>query len=844
MRWDSRPRDNPLAWTLGAAVAILAAFPVVSWAGGTHGGQVIPLPGTAVDELGRYRLALAFAAAALAFLVIYAIRGRRSVTRPSNQGGVDVLALPGIGRLLLWRGFPLLLQVPAAILFAALIVAGLAVSPSLGGGLASSFAWSVWWPALALLTLSGGRIWCLACPPAALGDWTQRLVGLHRCLPRALQNAWLQIGIFLAITWAFTYWDIATSAKATALFLLGFTVTAVACAIVFERRTFCRYVCPISGMLGLFGMLSPWRLRAGSQNAKAGSQELRPSAVRAEPCPLLEHPYRMDRNVNCHYCLACARWPRGPGFRLDLTWPGTSLLHSQVRRADEAAMIVALYGVALFQTLVMFGFADGWLRSLPQYTVAFLAASVLFPGGAYAVISRLSSGAQSSDGRGGRWAPWWVADFAYALVPLAWAMFLAHNLDHFVQQGGGVGESLRALLTGAPSSGATVIAVNARGLFLAQLFVLLAGFMGSVAVARRLRLPRVDATAVPRLHVAPAAAGVGIFAVLIFYIQSFPLSNQGMASAANGVRLPPIAFISETDGRGELALIQADGSGLRRPLPGFPVDEAGWSPRGDALVLVSPATGNGDLYWVEPSGAGLRRLTEADAPDWAPLWSPDGRRIAYVSGIGASAEIFLVNADGTGRRRLTENTVWDYPRSWSADGRTLLIETVPRGGSNIAIALLDVESGRVRYLTDGRFNDGDPAVSPDQRRIAFSSDRDGNREIYVMDADGSNARRLTDHLGWDGHPYWSPDGSRILFESNRGAGQTFEVLTMLANGRRLRRLTENSMDDKHPSWSPDGASVIFESHRDRRMGLFLVRADGTGERNLTPGLPQAQHPSW
>lgn len=822
------------------AVAIAAAIPFVAWAGGTHGGQVIPLPGTAVDELGRYRLALAFVAAALAVLVICSIRGRRSVTRPSSHGGKDVLGLPRIGRLLLWRGFPLLLQVPATSLFAALIAVGLAVSPSLGGSLASSFTWSVWWPALALLTLLGGRIWCLACPPAALGDWTQRLVGLRRRLPRTLQNAWPQIGILLTVTWVFTYGDIATSAKATALFLLGFTMVAVACAIVFERRTFCRYLCPISGMLGLFGMLSPWRLRARSQNATAGSQDVRPLAVHAEPCPLLEHPYRMDRNVNCHYCLACARWPRGPGFHLDLTWPGTSLLHSQVRRADEAALILALYGVALFQTLVMFGFADGWLRGLPQYTVAFLAASVLFPGGAYAVISRLSSRAENPDGRGG----WWVPDFVYALVPLVWAMFLAHNLDHFVQQGGGVGEGLRALITGAPSSGATVIAVNARGLFLVQLFVLLAGFMGSVAVARRLRLPRVEGTAVPRLHVAPAAAAVGIFAVLVLYIQSFPLSNQGMASAANGVRLPPIAFVSDTDGRGELALIQADGSGLRRPLPGFPVDEAGWSPRGDALVLVSPATGIGNLYWAGPSGAGLRRLTEADGPDWAPLWSPDGRRLAYVSGIGASAEIFLMNADGSGRRRLTDNMVWDYPRSWSADGRTLLIETVPRGGRNIAIALLDVESGRVRYLTDGRFNDGDPAFSPNQRQIAFSSDRDGNREIYMMEADGSNARRLTDHPAWDGHPYWSPDGSQILFESNRGAGQTFEVLTMLANGRRLRRLTENSLDDKHPSWSPDGTWVIFESHRDGRMGLFLVRADGTGERNLTPGLPNAQHPSW
>ena len=150
----------------------------------------------------------------------------------------------------------------------------------------------------------------------------------------------------------------------------------------------------------------------------------------------------------------------------------------------------------------------------------------------------------------------------------------------------------------------------------------------------------------------------------------------------------------------------------------------------------------------------------------------------------------------------------------------------------------------MRYLTDGRFNDGDPAWSPDGRQIAFSSDRDGNREIYVMGADGGSVRRLTDHPAWDGHPYWSPDGSRILFESNRGPGQTFEVLTMLANGRRLRRLTVNDVDDKHPSWSPDGTSVIFESHRDGRMGLFLIRADGAGERNLTPQLSRAQHPSW
>ncbi|MEK6717163.1 MAG: 4Fe-4S binding protein, partial [candidate division NC10 bacterium] len=471
----------------------------------------------------------------------------------------NVLAIPGLRRFLLWRGFPLLLQLPAVFLFIILIVLGLVVPSSRGGNFASSFTWSVWWPGLALLTLLGGRIWCLACPPAAIGDWVQRLVGLRLRLPRVLQNAWLQILAFLAITWAFTYWDIAMSARGTALFLLGFTLVAILTALVFERRTFCRYLCPISGMLGFFGMLSPWQLRARDQRAEHRTKDVHPSQWRSEPCPLLEQPYQMDRNVHCHYCLACARWPRGAGFRLDLTWSGRTLVSSTVRRPDEAAVILALYGVSLFQILVMFGFADGWIQSLPRYTLAFLATGVLFPGGAYALISRLA-GRKPNPDDGGRW---WVPDLAYALVPLVWAMFLAHNLDHFVQQGGGVGESLRALLTGVPASGLTIVGVNARALFHGQLLVLLAGFVGSMAAARRLWPSGGLAPTPSRSAVVPAGVAAGVFALLVFYLLSFPLGSRGMASAANRIRLPLIAFVAEVNGRGELALVEADGSGLR-----------------------------------------------------------------------------------------------------------------------------------------------------------------------------------------------------------------------------------------------------------------------------------------
>jgi polyferredoxin len=266
-----------MTWIAGMAVALTSAFPAAVWAGGTHGGQIVPLPGTAVDELSRYRLALAFGVVALAIIVVSTFRRSKGARAHADDTGLDVLALPGIGRFLLWRGDAFLLQLSATVLFIVLIVAGLALPASQGGNLASSFTWSVWWPGLAILTLLAGRIWCLACPPAAIGDWVQRLVGLRHRLPRVLQNSWLQIGILLAITWAFTYWDIAMGARGTAVFLLAFTLVAVAVAVVFERRTFCRYLCPISGMLGLFGMLSPWRLAARRERAES---DTRPSAPR------------------------------------------------------------------------------------------------------------------------------------------------------------------------------------------------------------------------------------------------------------------------------------------------------------------------------------------------------------------------------------------------------------------------------------------------------------------------------------------------------------------------------------------------------------------------------------
>ncbi len=162
-------------------------------------------------------------------------------------------------------------------------------------------------------------------------------------------------------------------------------------------------------------------------------------------------------------------------------------------------------------------------------------------------------------------------------------------------------------------------------------------------------------------------------------------------------------------------------------------------------------------------------------------------------------------------------------------------------------------------LTDSDDSDGNPAWSPDGRKIAFVSDRDGDEDIYVMDAaNGSNVERLTYfgaededrieggiriRLGGGGLPVWSPDGQRIAFAWDRWEGN-LDIYVMDADGSNVERLTDSGALDGPPAWSPDGQRIAFGSRpspsrqaaalSDGGGGIFAMNADGSGVERLTP----------
>jgi TolB protein len=181
-------------------------------------------------------------------------------------------------------------------------------------------------------------------------------------------------------------------------------------------------------------------------------------------------------------------------------------------------------------------------------------------------------------------------------------------------------------------------------------------------------------------------------------------------------------------------------------------------PSGKRIAYASSDGGDPEIHLREADGS-TKRLTYSKGHDGTPRHSPDGKRIAFISARKDVPRVFVMGAEGQEPRMLSRDprpeSLGERDHAWSPDGSQIaFVEQLPE--SRTLLRVVDAASGAPVSSSDGLHIDEAPAWAPDGAWLAFTSNRDGQSEIYLMKPDGSAVRRLTDHPAADWLPRWQP----------------------------------------------------------------------------------------
>ncbi len=245
------------------------------------------------------------------------------------------------------------------------IMAGLVGSPVGSGNFSIVFVWIAWWALLILLAVPLlGRGWCSVCPIPVPGDWLQRGAVLgpessgraRRGLrwPRQLRNIWLQSGAFLLLATFSTV--LLTSPFVTAIVLAGMLLGAIGLSLVFERRAFCRYVCPVGGFIGLYAQVAPVELRIQNKAVcvVCNGKPCYNGSDAGYGCPWDVFPGGLSKNTYCGLCMECLRTCPHENIGINLR-PFAADLQQPAARMDEAFKGFVMLGSAIVYSAVLLG---------------------------------------------------------------------------------------------------------------------------------------------------------------------------------------------------------------------------------------------------------------------------------------------------------------------------------------------------------------------------------------------------------------------------------------------------------------------------------------------------------
>lgn len=349
-------------------------------------------------------------------------------------------AYPGLRRFLRSDWWPDRINYGFTLVAFAVVVVLLFVGPQRRTeNVALNLFWAWWWPLILLGFPFVGRLWCSVCPFMIYGEVTQKLS--LWLWPRQLKRwpreqaekwgGWFLFGLFALIFLWEELWNLEDTAYLSSCLLLLITAGAMIFSAIFERRFWCRYLCPIGGMNGLFAKLSMIELRAqqGTCSAECTTYQCykggpkKGEGLETGGCPLYSHPAQLEDNRDCVLCMTCLKACPHRSVELNLRPPGIELWTTHVPRTYEVALLLLLLdGIFLHRLPEL----QAWLSldfDLTQFwthlgvSLVVLALPAIVPFAAYSLIRFQQSP-----------KPRPFIELAYGYLPLVLGASLAHYL--------------------------------------------------------------------------------------------------------------------------------------------------------------------------------------------------------------------------------------------------------------------------------------------------------------------------------------------------------------------------------------------------------------------------------
>lgn len=364
------------------------------------------------------------------------------------MSGTDLLRWPLLGRFLRWRHARVAMQIPLFALAAVMIVHGF-LGPQLAPrNLSTLLTWVHYRGALVLVLLAAGNLFCMACPFMLPRAIARRFFKPVRRWPKWLRRKWLSAGLFVLVLFAYELFDLWGSPAWTATLILGYFAGALIVDGLFEKASFCKWVCPVGQFNFVASTLSPLEVQVREPDVCARCTTL--DCIRGNDhqrgCELELFQPRKTGNMDCTFCLDCVHACPHDNVALATRLPGSELWSDAPRsgigffskRKDLAALVLVFTFGALLNAFGMVSpvyAVQSWLaeqmgttQEAPVLGVLFFLLLVVEPVLLMGLAAWLT---RRAAGTGEPLLPI-ATRFAYALVPIGFGVWLAHYSFHLL----------------------------------------------------------------------------------------------------------------------------------------------------------------------------------------------------------------------------------------------------------------------------------------------------------------------------------------------------------------------------------------------------------------------------